>query len=99
MKEVLKMTSGEKPSRIIITVGEATSIDAGFLRHSFNDHIFPEMNWKDIALIFEKEKPALRCGGCGKTISESSTFECPFCGSSDIEITGGNRVYVKEIVL
>ena len=99
LKEVLKISSGKKPAKIIITVGGGAGVDNDFLRHSFDDHIFPEMNWENVELILEKEEPAVRCSACGKTIEESACVDCPFCGSDDIEIAGGDRVYVKEIVL
>jgi len=99
MQSILKKSSGKKPSKIIIAVGAASGIDADFLRHSFDDHIFPEMNWEDIELAFEKEEPALRCGACGKIFSELNSPACSFCGSDDIKIAGGDRVYVKKILL
>jgi len=99
MQDVLKKTSGEKPSKIIISVGADSGIDIDFLRHSFEEHILPERNWKNVQLKFEEEGLSLLCCGCGKKILESSSFSCPFCGSDDMEISGGHRVYVKEVIL
>ncbi|MBA3064915.1 hydrogenase maturation nickel metallochaperone HypA [bacterium] len=97
-KEIEEKIKGGNPRKIIIVVGEASGFDINFLRHSFEDHIFPEKKWQGAELIFEKEAPTLICPNCGKTIEEATQFACPDCGSNEIDIKSGNRVYVKEVI-
>ena len=97
-KEIEEKNPGGTPGKIIIVVGDAAGIDIDFLRHSFEDHIFPEKNWQGAELVFEKEAPALICLKCGKIIEEATQFACPDCGNNEIDIKSGNRVYVKEVI-
>ncbi|PKN00072.1 MAG: hypothetical protein CVU78_02970 [Elusimicrobia bacterium HGW-Elusimicrobia-2] len=97
-KEIEEKCKGKNPSKIIIAVGDASGIDTAFLRHSFEDHIFPEKKWQDAELVFEKEAPTLICRKCGKILHDAVQFACPDCGNIDIDINSGNRVYVKEVI-
>ncbi|MBA3052057.1 hydrogenase maturation nickel metallochaperone HypA [bacterium] len=97
-QEIEEKCGGRTPSKIIIAVGEASGIDSAFLRHSFEDHIFPEKKWQSASLVFEKEAPTLICLKCGKILEEATQFACPDCGNIDIGINSGNRVYVKEVI-
>jgi len=97
-KEIEEKSKGGAISKIIIVVGDAAGIDSAFLRHSFEDHIFPEKNWEGAELVFENEAPALICRKCGKIIEEATQFACPDCGNNEIDIKSGNRVYVKQVI-
>jgi len=38
------------------------------------------------------------CRTCNKPFTvQEFTFACPFCGQSDIDVTSGNELYIKEI--
>ena len=40
----------------------------------------------------------ITCRACGKeTVIEQPAFACSACGSTDIEITGGREMHLKEI--
>ena len=97
-KEIEEKCEGRTPSQIIIAVGEASGVDADFLRHSFEDHIFPEKNWQGAELVLEKEATSLICLKCEKILDDAVQFACPVCGNIAIDIHSGNRVYVKEVI-
>ena len=45
-------------------------------------------------------KPAIICRKCGKTSkSEELVFECPVCGSREINISGGDELNLESIEL
>jgi len=96
-KEVLKKTGGKKPERIKIVIGRASGIEEHFLRHSFEDHIFPEYGWQGVEIEIQYEEPALFCEDCKKEVKDINSFSCPFCGSLDLKILKGDRVYIKGI--
>lgn len=97
LKRIKEEIGDKKPSRIVIVVGGASGIDEDFLRHSFIEHIFPEMCWNDVELVFEKEVPRLRCKNCKEVIKELNFLSCPDCNSVDVEIIGGDRTYLKTV--
>jgi len=49
-------------------------------------------------LIIETAPVSITCRACGKeTIIEHPAFACSSCNSTDIEITGGREMHLKEI--
>jgi hydrogenase nickel incorporation protein HypA/HybF len=49
-------------------------------------------------LVIEIAPVAITCRTCGKvTVLEQAAFVCPACNSTDIEITGGREMHLKEI--
>jgi hydrogenase nickel incorporation protein HypA/HybF len=49
-------------------------------------------------LIIEIAPVAITCHVCSKvTVLEQATFACPACASTDIEITSGREMHLKEI--
>ena len=49
-------------------------------------------------LIIETAPVRITCRACGKeTLIEQPTFACSSCNSTDIEITGGREMHLKEI--
>jgi len=97
LKNIREKIGEKKPEKIVIVIGKASGIDESFLRHSFLEHIFPELNWDNVELIFEKEEAELFCKNCKRVVKELSSFSCPFCGSGDLEIKSGDRTYLKEV--
>ena len=74
-------------------------------------HVVPEVLQNHFRLL-KKEHPALArcrlvieiapvtitCHVCDKvTVLEKAAFACTACGSTDIEITGGREMHLKEI--
>ena len=91
------MTSNKKPKEVLIVVGKGTGIEKDFLEHSLKDHIFKEIGWEDVKVVFEEEEVSLICSSCKKEIKELNGFSCPFCGGSEIDILKGTRTYVKKV--
>jgi hydrogenase nickel incorporation protein HypA/HybF len=49
-------------------------------------------------LVIEIAPVAVTCRACGKeTVLEHAAFVCPACNSTDIEVTGGREMHLKEI--
>jgi Zn finger protein HypA/HybF involved in hydrogenase expression len=49
-------------------------------------------------LIIETAPVSITCRACKKeTLIEQPTFACSACNSTDIEITGGREMHLKEI--
>jgi len=49
-------------------------------------------------LVIEIAPVAITCRVCGKkTLIEQPSFACSSCNSTDIEITGGREMHLKEI--
>ncbi len=49
-------------------------------------------------LVIEIAPVRITCRACKKeTLIEHPAFACSFCGSTDIEITGGREMHLKEI--
>lgn len=91
-------------SRIIISVGAASGVDPDFLRHSFEDHLFPETHFAAAELIIESAQPLIKCRACRKEISredltpEKPLQKCPSCGSFTLDVVSGDSVRVLEVV-
>lgn len=50
-------------------------------------------------LIIEIAPISITCHACGKeTLIEHPTFACSVCNSTDIEITGGREMHLKEVI-
>ena len=50
-------------------------------------------------LVIEIAPVAITCRGCNQvTVLEQAAFLCPGCGSTDIEITGGREMHLKEVI-
>jgi len=50
-------------------------------------------------LIIEIAAVRIACRACKKeTLIEHPAFACSFCGSTDIEITGGREMHLKDII-
>ena len=92
-----KVDNLSKLRKIKIRIGKASGIDKEFLRHSFLDHIFPENGLNFLELELLDEEVLLRCKSCEKDLTELSSLSCPFCGSRDIQIVKGDKVYIESI--
>ena len=97
-EEISQKAKGNKPVKVIIVIGKASGVNSEFLEHSFVDHIFPETGWSDTKLVFESEEPSLTCSKCGHKTDNPIMMKCPACGCEYLDISGGNRVYIKEVI-
>lgn len=91
-----------KVSRIVIRVGENSGIDSEFLRHSFEEHLFPNSIAQNATLRIIKESVKLKCKKCGKDIKCSKKSKqlipnCPVCNNSNLEVISGKDIYVESI--
>jgi hydrogenase nickel incorporation protein HypA/HybF len=50
-------------------------------------------------LVIETAPVQITCRACGKeTLIEEPTFACSSCHSTDIEVTGGREMHLKDII-
>lgn len=103
VSEIAKKNSLEKVSDIYIEVGEMTHIDARQLRFCLKVASQNTVAEKSKFHI-KKSMPVLFCPKCNSTsklkkerlISEYA-FECPICGSQDVELKEGRELLLKRI--
>jgi hydrogenase nickel incorporation protein HypA/HybF len=86
-------------TRITIVLGEASGIEADFVRHSLVDHILQGTMAENAELEFIVKPLEACCNSCKTGVSTSTIkdFSCPACGSPDIAITSGKESYVQSI--
>ena len=87
----------EKVETIRIVIGVLT----GFAPESIRFYFEP-MSRDTVAegatLEFEELPVRLRCRACGSVFEpEGRTWTCPDCNSSEVDISGGREMYVKEM--
>ncbi len=87
----------EKVETIRIVIGVLT----GFAPESIQFYFGP-MSRDTVAegaiLEFEELPVKLRCRACGSVFEpDSRTWTCPDCNSSEVDISGGREIYVKEM--
>ena len=90
----------KKVTKIRIKVGAASGIDIEFLRHSFNDHVFPDTIAHGAELELISEPVEAKCKKCGEIINAQKhefSKSCPSCGGLYIEIIKGKDVYIEDI--
>lgn len=85
----------KKVNKIVIVIGEASGIDKKFLEHSLKEHIFKNTICENSELVFETEKPKIRCRNC-KTEYTEPVIKCS-CGSDSFDVISGKEVFVKSI--
>jgi len=96
-KEALTKASSQHLGRIIridIGIGALSGLTSESLLDPLN-HAAEELGLDGVEFTFTRIPPAAVCRACGRGIGQEYT--CPFCGSADIEVTGGTEVIVREI--
>ena len=87
----------EKVETIRIVIGVLT----GFAPESIRFYFEP-MSRDTVAegatLEFEELPVRLRCRACGSVfVPQGRTWTCPDCNSSEVDISGGRELYIKEM--
>jgi len=94
-----KLTKDTPSGRISVNVrlSPFSHVAAETLRESFNALIKGE-DFKDVSLnVLPLELP-LKCNNCKRiTNITKKVFECPFCGSADIDIQMDKEFFVESI--
>ena len=89
----------KKVTKIVIVLGEASGIEEDFLVHSLRDHTLKGTIAEKAGLEIVKKSLCAKCRGCGREIGKNdiTSFNCPYCSSTDIEIVSGKETYVQSI--
>ena len=99
--DVLKreLTEGPASGRVSVNVrlSPFCHVSPETLRESFNVLIKGE-NFKDVSLNILPLELSLECKTCKRSARiTKKVFECPFCGSSDIDIRMDKEFFVESI--
>jgi hydrogenase nickel incorporation protein HypA/HybF len=83
--------------RVTVVAGELRSIVP--LQLTFYFSLLAENTTANGAeLVIETMPVTLRCNTCGETFrAEEHGYQCPRCGSRDLETIGGTELRVKDI--
>jgi hydrogenase nickel incorporation protein HypA/HybF len=83
---------------IKLVIGEMHAVVPEALRFNFGV-ICANSRFEHTELDIEQIPVEGVCGSCGKDFQmQDHFFICPFCGSVDISIHGGNEFYIKSII-
>lgn len=85
----------KKVNKIVIVVGEASGVEKEFLEHSLREHILKNTICEYSELVFEVEKPKIKCNQC-KTEYTEPVLKC-ICGGDNFDVVSGKDVFVKSI--
>jgi len=98
LREEVAKENGRPLQKVTLAVGELSGIEPESLRF-FLDTAFEEEKWRDVTLEIKQTPLAAHCRTCGADFKpEETDFRCA-CGSSDIELTGGQSLHIESIVL
>ncbi len=86
-------------TKVVLSVGVLSGVEPHLLELAFNT--FKEGTIADGAsLVIEVERLRVKCQECGKEgEKEELSLFCPFCGSLNTEITGGQDMVLKSLEL
>ena len=94
-----KVADATKAGRILVNVrlSPFSHVSAETLKESFNVLIRNE-HFKTAALKVHPLEIPLECGNCKRSATiTKKMFECPFCGSSDINVRMDKEFFVESI--
>lgn len=95
--EEFKKVDAKKVGRINIVVGEMTGVVGDSIQFYFN--FLSQGTPAEGALISVQQKPPeARCRKCGKTFKLGDfDWTCSNCRGDELEIIGGNELYLESI--
>jgi hydrogenase nickel insertion protein HypA len=96
--EVLEKEKLASAKIVTVLIGRMHHVVPDVLQNHFQilKKEFPPL--RKAKLIIEIASVAITCRACGKrTVLEQAAFACPGCSSTDIEITGGREMHLKDI--
>jgi hydrogenase nickel incorporation protein HypA/HybF len=87
----------EKILKVRVVVGKMSGVVVDSIRFCF-EAITKDTVAEGAVLEIEEVRYTGKCVGCARSFEVMDyTLLCPDCGSTDIEITGGRELYVKDI--
>lgn len=87
----------EKILKVRMVVGKMYGVVVDSIRFCF-EAITKDTMAEGAVLEIEEVRYTGKCTGCAQSFEVLDyTLLCPGCGSTNIEITGGRELYVKEI--
>lgn len=102
-ESILEIVSESVPDRnkkvlsVTVEVGELTAVIPESLQFCFNA-IIEETPYRGAQLIIREKKLTGACRTCGSGFPINNyLFQCPDCGSTDVEVTGGQELNVTEL--
>jgi Zn finger protein HypA/HybF involved in hydrogenase expression len=96
--EVLDKEKITAAKTVIVLIGRMHSVVPGVLQDHYKILKKECPALARSKLVIEIAPVAVTCRACGKrTVLEQAAFACASCNSTDIEITGGREMHLKEI--
>jgi hydrogenase nickel incorporation protein HypA/HybF len=96
--EVLEREKIAAAKTVIVLIGRMHSVVPGVLQEHYKILKKECPALVRSKLVIEIAPVAITCRACGKqTVLEQAAFACSYCSSTDIEITGGREMNLKEI--
>jgi hydrogenase nickel incorporation protein HypA/HybF len=96
--EVLEREKISSARSVTVLIGRLHSVVPEVLQNHYRllKKEYPPL--KGSKLVIETAPVRITCRACGKEAGiERPEFACPACGSTDIEISGGREMHLKEI--
>ena len=99
VEDLMLENGAEAVTRVQISVGEFSGVEAELLRFAFDD-LVEETPICGAQLVIERVPCEAACGRCEHVFAiERFRFACPQCGSGDIEITSGEHLILESVTL
>lgn len=97
IQELCKRSGWARVHRIILKIGGLRQVDPELMAFAFG--VVSRGTVTEGAALSVIEFPIVfRCQSCGRdSMSESTAFLCPLCGSSDVELLSGLELGVELI--
>lgn len=96
MKEEAKKHEFQKITRIVLVIGELSSIIDESVQMYF-EITAKNSPCEDAKLIFEHRPAMLKCQACGREFPHDKNFNCPDCGGDSMLMKGtGREFYIRS---
>jgi len=81
----------------VVEVGPLSGVEADLLQSAF-EALSPGTMLEGADFIIERPPLSGQCRTCGKEFDfRNLELQCPHCGSSDVQITGGEELLLKSL--
>ncbi len=97
VRDSVELADGERVRTVEIVAGELNGIVRETLEFCF-EYASKDTILEGATLVMEVVPITGRCKGCGTEFAiEKYEFTCPQCAATDIEVTSGQELYVKQV--
>jgi hydrogenase nickel incorporation protein HypA/HybF len=100
IEEHARRYNAKAVTKVVLGVGRLSGVEPDLLQIAF-DTFKEKTICENAQLVIEIEEVKIRCRDCGKetSLGEKLSRKCPYCGSLNTEIVGGQDLYLKSLEL